>query len=170
MVRTNQIMERCLQRLGYDFWTTTVDLPAELEYVVNQEFLTNNDCVILKGLYGHLSNPKFGTDLEKSEWEYNETHFHTDEYLSILEDEIELLSLGLECAKRLKIRLDQEFSNKGFRILISFNESVKDEKGETEFYGSCTVRFYQIRPTCDGVMRIDDLEKFKTEAVMEIEK
>jgi hypothetical protein len=170
MVRTNHVMERYLQRLGYDFWTKRVDLPTELEEIIYQDFLTNNDCIILKALYDHDSNPGLKSDLEKCEWESNETHFHIDDYVQNPDDEIEYLSIGLECAKRLQKRFDQEFADKKFRILISFNETVKDENGYVDFYGSCTVRFHQVRLNCDDVMRADDMEKFKVEAVMEIEK
>ena len=163
-------MNEYLQRLGYDFWKTKVGLPAELEDTLNEGFHASNDCVILKGLYGHNSNPDLKSDLEKCEWEYHETHLHIDDYFQSPDDEISLLSLGLEYAKRIRARLDEEFDGKKFRILLSFSETNKNEIGQVDSYGSCTVRFHQIRPNCDEVMKTDNLEKFQLEAVMEIEK
>jgi hypothetical protein len=78
------------------------------------------------------------------------------------------LQLALECGKRLAVRLEAEFPDKDFRLIISFNET-RVVGNEVEIYGSSTVRFYQIRPDCESKMRIANLDNYKWDAVLEIE-
>lgn len=164
-------MDGYLEKLGYDFLDKTIDLPAELEAIINLEFLTDNDCIILKSWYGHDENPALGTDLEKSIWEDDETHFHPDAYVPEGSDEIEYLACALECAKRLMLRLQKEFPSRPFRISVSFDETTyeTEDPNEINSYGSSTVRFHQIRPTTEYTMYTDDLNDFKLNAVLEIE-
>ena len=162
-------MESYLEKLSYDFREAYVELPADLESLINRKFLTENDCITFKGDYNSKHTPIFKTDFEKCQWEYNETHFHPDEYAKQKSDELEFLILALESSKRLERRLVQNFPNKRFRILISFAETQKDNKGEIEFYGASTVRFHQIRNNCENKFRTDNLNEFANDAVLEIE-
>ena len=167
-LRTNNIMNSYLSQLEYDFLVKKVELPKELEEIVNADFLTDNDAIILKGLYKNQTNPLFNSDIEKCEWEYNETHFHPDGFIKRGDDEIEYMRFALECAKRLHERLDKNFKYKKFRLIVSFSETEK-KGNEIETYGSSTVRFYQIRQGAEARMRSEDLNDFKQEAILEIE-
>lgn len=159
-------MDDYLLKLGYDFWEKTIELPNDLAKITNSDFLTSNDCVSLKG-FGRRRNPRFDTDFEKCDWEYNETHFHPDSF-SRGDDEMEYLKLALECSKRLSYRLSKRFKNDKFRIVISFMEA-QFINGEIEVYGSSTVRFYKIRPDADDSFYIGDLDGYELEAVLELE-
>lgn len=165
-IRTNKIMDEYLSKIGYNFWDTSIFLPAGLSKKIQSEFVKDNDCVVLKE-DEITSNPKFDTNIKKCEWEWFETHFHPDSYIET-DDEIEYLKLALECSKQLAKRLDAEFKDKNFRLSVSFSETVKTEN-KIEFYGSSTVRFYQIRQECEDIMRTEDLNAFKLEAVLDIE-
>ena len=143
-------------------------IPTDLEKIINRDFLTDNDCVILKGHYGHEKNPQLKSDLEKCEWEYDQTHFHPFLYAKQSNNEVEYLILALECGKRLAYRLKKQFENRRFRILISFSETEKNN-GEIEWYGSSSVLFYQIREGSEKIMRTENLNDFKHDAVLEIE-
>jgi hypothetical protein len=167
-VRTNQLMDKYLSRIDYNFWDKTITLPKDLMLIVESEFVTNNDCIVLKAVGNIETNPKLKTSLEKCEYEDFETHFHLDLYIDT-ENEIEYLKLALECGKLLTRRFETDFQDKNFRLLISFSETEIID-GEIESYGSSTVRFYQIRQDCDNVMRTDDLNSFEIDAMLEIEK
>ncbi len=161
-------MNAYLSKLGYDFLKRRVDLPEELEDLIQRDFLIENDCLTLKGDNSDSANPSFKQDLEKCEWEDHQNHFHPDFAYLNTEDELDYLKTALECGKRLAHRFSQELPHHRIRLLISFSETT-EENGEIEAYGSSTVRFYQIRPTCDEKMRLEDLERFKSEAILEIE-
>src|SRR5258708_31470562 len=98
-LRTNKIMDKYLAKIGYDFWETSIPLPSDLEKIINSDFITDNDCIVLKEVGDITSNPQFDTGLKKSEWEDGETHFHPDAYIHT-DNEIEYLKLALECGKR----------------------------------------------------------------------
>jgi hypothetical protein len=166
-IRTNGQMSKHLLALGYDFLKIHVELPEELEKISRLEFLTGNDCTLLQGLYGHQMTPEFETDIQKCEWEYSENHFHPDEYART-QNEGEFLILALECAKRIAFRLKENFTGKNFRLIISYDETVIEE-GETETYGSSTVRFHELRKDCKDFYGFDSLEKFEQDAVMVID-
>ena len=167
-VRTNQLMDKYLSRIDYNFWDKTITLPKDLERIVDSEFIIDNDCIVLKEVGNIKANPQFDTNLKKCEWEDFETHFHPDSYIDT-ENEFEYLKLALECGKRLTRRFEKEFKDKNFRLLISFSETEIID-GEIESYGSSTVRFYQIRQDCENIMKSENLDDFKFEAVLEIEK
>ncbi len=158
-IRTNILMEQYLEKTSFDFQEESVELPFELENLINRVFLTENGCIILKGVNNNEQNPKFETDFEKCEWEYNETHFHADAYSKEAVNELDFLILALECSKRLERRLRHSFPNEGFRISVSFSESIRNNNNEIEQYGSSTIRFHQIRSSCENKMRIDDLTR-----------
>ena len=167
-VRNNQLMDKYLSRIDYNFWDKTITLPKDLILFVDSEFVTNNDCIVLKEVGNIETNPKLKTSLEKCEYEDSETHFHPDSYVDT-EDEIEYLKLALECGKRLTKRFETEFQDKNFRLIISFSETEITD-GEIESYGTSTVRFYQIRQDCEHIMRTDDLNSFEINTLLEIEK
>lgn len=166
-IRSNDQMKAYLEALGYDFLSTTIPLHPRLEMIVNSEFLVENDCILLKGLNQNHNIPKFETDLEKCEWEYNETHFHPDMFWDGTE-EIEILKLTLECGKRIAKRLQETYPYKVFRIQLDFAETEYLDS-EIERYGAGTVRFYKVRPTSEYTLYHADLNVFKRDAVMEIE-
>jgi hypothetical protein len=161
-------MDAYLSELGYDFLKRRVDLPEHLEDLIQRDFLIENDCLILKDENENSSNPIFEQDLEKCEWEDHHNHFHPDFAYVDTKDELDYLKAALECGKRLAHRFSQELPHHRIRLLISFSETT-EENGETEVYGSSTVRFYQIRPACEERMRLEDLETFESEAILEIE-
>jgi len=167
-LRSNQLMTRYLDALGYDFQTHTRALPEHLEGLLDCDYLPDLDRVVLTKLNGDNKIPPLNTDLEKCEWEYNETHFHPDAYASRGAKELEYLELALESAKRLAEDIQKRFSSMRFRIQVAFSETEKNGQ-EIEFYGSSTVRLYRIRPACEDIMRNGDLDEFKTEALLEIE-
>ena len=88
------------------------------------------------------------TDIDKCDQEYNETYFHTDSYIDG-ENELEYLRLALKCGKKISIRLSNQFKNERFRIMISFSETIMVD-GLIDNYSSSTVRFYNIRPSCNN--------------------
>ena len=161
-------MDRYLSKIGYDFWEISISLPTDLEKIIQGEFITDNDCIILKSLVQFETNPKFDTNLEKCEFEDFENHFHPDSYTET-NNEIEYLKLALKYGKRLAKRIDCELKAENFRVGISFNETTI-ENGEIEFYGSSTVRFYKVRQDCEEIMRTNNLDNFEKEAVLEIYK
>jgi hypothetical protein len=161
-------MDEYLSKIGYNFWETSISLPAGLETIVKSEFVIDHDCVVLKEVGNITNNPTLETALMKCEWEDFATHFHPDSFIDNV-DEIEYLKLALESGKRLAKRLEAEFPSKTFRLTISFSET-KIENGEIETYGSSAVRFYQIREDCEDIMRITNIDDFKLDAVLEIEK
>lgn len=166
-IRMNKAMKSYLVDFKTDVFQTPI--PKKLNALLNQSFLHENGCITIKGLYGHKGIPYFSTSTERSIWEDNETHFHPDAFYGEVKDEIVYLKSALICAKRLYKRLSLCFPQKRFRIIVSFNETERNIKGEIETYGSSTVRFYQIRKESEKTMRIDDLESFKGHALMEIE-
>lgn len=117
---------------------------------------------------GQDNNPLFETDFEKCDWEYNETHIHIDDFVDS-ENELDYLKFGLEYGKRIAEKLSNQFRKDKFRIVVSFSETKK-VNGQIELYGSCTVRFYKIRPNAESQMYIQDLNSYKLEAVLEFEK
>ncbi|MGN6601599.1 MAG: hypothetical protein ACTHK8_04060 [Ginsengibacter sp.] len=161
-------MDSYLSKIDYNFWEISMTLPAELERIINSDFVTDNDCIVLKEVGDISTNPKFNTSLKKCEWEDSQTHFHPDMYIDT-DNEIEYLQLALESGKRLAKRLNTEFPDKDFRISISFNKTTIVDN-EVENYGSSTVRFYQVRQDCENIMRTENLDDFKSDAVLEIEK
>lgn len=167
-VRTNQLMDKYLSRIEYNFWDKTITLPKDLVRIIKSEFITNNDCIVLKTDGNTVTNPKLKTSLEKCEYEDFDTHFHPDLYIDT-DNEIEYLKLALECGKRLIRRFETDFQDKNIRLLISFRETEIID-GEIESYGNSTVRFYQIRQDCEHIMRTDDLNSFENDAILEIEK
>jgi hypothetical protein len=169
MIRTNSMMDGYLKELNYDFETSSYPISEKLTNIIQADFIDNNDSITLFGVASHTQNPLFETPVQKCEWEYNETHFHPDwSVMGDKEEEMEYLKAALESGKRLAKRLQRAYSEKRFRVIISFSETVYDSK-EAESYSSSTVRFYQIRPEAEYLMRIEDLNDFKTEALMEIE-
>lgn len=107
-------MRSYFERMDYDFRDKKIALPLNLEKLINSEFLTSNDYVFLKGNYGNKENPLYSEDLDKSEWEENETHFHPDQYSPSQTEELEFLILALESSKRLAKRLRNTFPNRKF--------------------------------------------------------
>lgn len=161
-------MDQYLAKLGYDFLATAVALPAALETLITADFLLENDCVVLTRPHDPARVPLLESDLAKCEWEDGQTHFHPSACTTELDDELTYLTLALESGKRLMSRFTAELPQHRFRLTISFSETFR-QNDEIEFFGSSTVRFYQIRSGGESTMRVDDLNRFKTEAVLEME-
>lgn len=164
-IRTNKIMQRTLEQRGHDFTKHTVTLPTELEKLVDSGFKTEQDCVLLKNV--DCGQGQLDSDYKKTEYEDFENHIHIDDYVSDQSDEFEYLKVGLEFGKRIYNKLKADL-RADFRITISFSETFHVGQ-EIETYGGCVVRFYKVRPTCDNKFRVDNLDKFETEGVLEIE-
>ncbi len=79
------------------------------------------------------------------------------------------MKVGLEYATRLAIRLSNLFKNDRFRIIVSFSETIKTND-EIDTFGSCAVRFYKIRQSCETKMNVESLNDYKTDAILEYEK
>ena len=167
-IRTNEIMNAYLKQLNYDFEKTAYVIPDKLIKIIQADFMDDNDCIILKLDNNHKHNPVLHSDFEKCDYEYNE-HFHPDfAVIGVKEDETEYLKLALECGKALALRLKSNYPEKEFRIVISFSET-RYEGQEIDSLGSSRVSFHQIRQSAEWAFRIDNLNDYKSEAIMNIE-
>jgi len=167
-INQNEIMKKYCSELEYEFLTKDIELPAELSRIINSDFITNNDCITLKGLHPHKTNPNFKNDFEKCKWEDGQTHFHPDNYIENKHNEIEFLMYALESGKQLMKRLKQNFPVINFRIFIFFSKTNYNQNGEIEFYGSSNVRFHKIRNGAEKHLYPEHLDDFKSDGVMEI--
>ena len=165
-IRTNKVMDRTLGQRGHDFIHQTVTLPFELEGLIDEGFRSERDCILLKHIE-YFGSGILPSDFKKTEYEDFENHIHIDDYTSEVTDEFEYLRVGLEFAKRMYKRLNETYQNQ-FRMMVSFSETTYLGQ-EIDTYGSCVVRFHMIRPSCDANFRVNDLDKYETEAVMLIE-
>jgi len=157
-------MKETLVQRDYDFINETVLLPTDLEKFLDSGFRTEKDCILLKEL--EYFGKDINSDFEKTEYEDFSNHIHIDNYMDVT-DEFEYLKVGLEFAKRIYIKLNNNFGS-NFRIIISFSETTYENQ-EIDTYSSCVVRFYMIRPDCDNKFKIDNLEEFKLDRVLVIE-
>jgi hypothetical protein len=164
--RANNKMNSLLNGLGYDFKRKLIDLPKPLIDFLNSPIVISNGCILIRQLCEKA--PDNLSDLAKSEYEYSENHFHPDSFVDDELEDLDHLKLGLECLKLLASRLGKEFSNLRFRIFLSYSQTEKTNN-EIDVYASSTLRFYQIRREIVNVMGIEDLDAFKSEAVLEIE-
>lgn len=167
-VQCNSIMNAYLDTIGYDFLMEKRALPRDLDECLEFDYLSDLDILVLTNVNVNISTPtSFTSDLQRSQWEYDKTHFHPDEFASTDTDEIKYLVLALECARRLAEELQFRFDDMSFKISVSFYETVKTAD-EIEFYGSSTVRVIRNRLSCEDAMA-RDLEAFKLEAMLEID-
>jgi len=167
ILRTNNKMDEYLSKLGYNFLESEITLPEDLENVINNDFITDNDCVTLKGLtkYGK-NNPIYNTDELRFEWEVSQNHFNR--WLNEVDrDEMKSMKHLLECGKRLINRLNKQFQNKRFVVSLQFSETSY-EGSEVIQFGSIQFRFFQLRPYYDPdyTFNSNDGSRF---GVMEIE-
>jgi hypothetical protein len=165
-IGTNKIMDRTLGQRGHDFIHQAVILPSELEGLIDSGFRDEKDCILLKHI-DYFGTGIADSDFKKTEYENFENHIHVGDYTSDITDEFEYLRVGLEFAKRIYKRLNGTYHNQ-FRMTVSFSETTYAGQ-EIETYASCVVRFFMIRPSCDAKFRVDDLDKYETEAVLVIE-
>ena len=165
-IRTNSIMTRTLEKRKHDFSKGTVTLPTELNKLIDSGFRREQECILFKN-FEYLGSGPLDSDFKKTEYEDFLNHIHIDDYVTDVSDEFEYLKVGLEFGKNLHERLKNTF-DKDFRIVVSYCETTYEGE-EIDTYGSCVVRFYMIRSTCDNKFRIEDLDKFKTEGVLVIE-
>jgi hypothetical protein len=165
-IRTNSIMTRTLEKRKHDFVKEKVTLPTELNKLIDSGFRREQDCILFKD-FEYFGPGPLDSDFKKTEYEDFLNHVHIDDYVTDVSDEFEYLKVGLEFSKRLHEGLKNTFEN-DFRIVVSYNETTYEGE-EIDTYGSCVVRFYMIRTTCDDKFRIDDLDKFETEGVLVIE-
>jgi len=165
-IRTNSIMTRTLEKRKHNFVKEKVTLPTELNKLIDSGFRKEQDCILFKD-FEYFGPGPLDSDFKKTEYEDFLNHIHVDDYLTDVSDEFEYLKVGLEFSKRLNEGLKHNFET-GFRIAVSYSETTYEGE-EIDTYGSCVVRFYMIRPSCDDKFRIDDLDEFKTEGILVIE-
>ena len=165
-IRTNSIMTRTLEKRKHNFVKEKVTLPPELNKLIDSGFRKEQGCILFKDFEYFGSGP-LDSDFKKTEYEDFLNHIHIDDYVTNVSDEFAYLKVGLEFSKKLHEGLENTF-DKDFRIMVSYRETTYEGK-EIDTYGSCVVRFYMIRPSCDDKFRIDDLDEFKTEGVLVIE-
>jgi len=157
-------MNQYLDRIGKDITVISHPLNTEIHSVINADFLEMNDCITLKSLVN--SNPEFSSDSQKCWWEYNENHFHPDWQVIESKDEIEYLNVAIVCAVSLAKRLKSTYPLKSFRILVSFYET--DPNDPDSALGSSTVRFYQVRKDFTDEPGLRQLDRYQTDAILEI--
>lgn len=160
-------MQSYLDELEYDFSTELVDLPINLANLLDGPIIINNGCFLIKQLSNRA--PSDIDDLKKSVYEYSSNHFHPDSYIGIgieLKD-IDHLKLGLECARRVALRLSREFSDIHFKILLSYTKTEYRDN-EVYIYASSTIRFFRDRPVDEGQIYDQDLNAYELDAILEI--
>lgn len=163
--RLNDRMAIHLKNLGYDFSTTEYTLPTDLEELLESPIVERNGCFLLSACCDNA--PAAMNDFDKTVYEDFENHFHPDGYGETgTQTDIDNLKYGLESAKRLATRL-QQLRPTRFRILLSYSETEYDGD-EFVVISSSTVRFHALREGAAG-MRIDELNSYELEAVLEME-
>lgn len=158
-------MDKYLDLIGSDLESIAFPLTGEVKEIVFSDFEDSNDCITCKKLVSF--NPHFDNDTDKCWWEYDETHFHPDwQLLSETENEIDFLMAAITCANILATRLNETYPDKGFRIIVSFYETDKNDSDSP--IGATCVRFYQIRKNFVGEDALRQLENYKSDAILEI--
>lgn len=167
-VRTNSLMDGYLEELGYDFWSCKIALTTGLDRIINSPFVQGNDLLIINSLCQSIPSEALSCDKEKCEFEDSANHYHIDDYVpnTIEYNDVYFLGLGLEFLKRLEARLHDSFPQEKFRLTLSYGK-VEDE--DVKEFGNCVVRFYKVRSEAEDVFRIENLNDFKMEGVMEVE-
>lgn len=164
--RTNSILAKILSDNRYDFLNQTLDLPKQLQELIDSGFRVEQDCILLKDFL-YFGPGELKSDFDKCSYEDFLNDIHVDNYVSNTTNELEYLKIGLEAGKQLYKKLKESFTN-NFRLTISYNETTYDGQ-EIEVYGGCVIKFYTIRKSCEDKFRVDDLNLFETEGVMVLE-
>lgn len=161
-------MNRILEDKQYDFINQTLSLPTELQKLVDSGFRTEQGCIFFKD-FKYFGPNALDSDYKKTEYEDFLNHIHIDDHITYTEDkdEFEYLKVGLEFSKSVYRELKSAYQS-NFRITVSFSET-KFDKEDIDTFGGCVVRFYMIRQSCDDKFKIESLDEFKNEAVLEIE-
>lgn len=159
-------MSTILSDNKYDYLTQNIKLPIDLQNLIDSGFRTEQDCILLKDSV-YFGPGELKSDFDKCSYEDFLNDIHVYNYISNVKNEFEYLKIGVEAGKQLYLKLKESFAN-NFRLTIYYNESTYANQGITE-YGVCVIRFYTIRQSCEDKFRVDDLDVFKTEAVMVIE-
>lgn len=162
-IRINSILSTILSDNKYDFLKQNLELPIELQHLIDSGFRTEQDCILLKDFL-YFGPGELKSDFDKCSYEDFLNDIRVDNYVSNAKNEFEYLKIGLEAGKQLYLKLKESFSN-NFRLTISYNETTYDGQ-EIEVYGGCVIKFYTIRQTCEDKFRVDDLDVFKSEGVM----
>ncbi|HET6245260.1 MAG: hypothetical protein H0V01_11635 [Bacteroidetes bacterium] len=165
--KTNKEMEDYLLQTGSGILNKTVDLPIELEKILKSDFTTNNDCIILQGTPNVHERINLISDGEKCALEFQENSIHPLDFIEHPRSELEYLTLAIECGKRLANRLTNEFKEKKFKIIVSFNETKKENEKIIQIGGS-SVSFYQIRDKCKNKILFENKKEYVSEALLEI--
>ncbi|CAM1355438.1 hypothetical protein [Tenacibaculum halocynthiae] len=161
-------MDGYLEDLGYNFWEKSVDLTDGLNRIIKCKILNEKDLTILNSGSQFIPEVPIENSIDKCEYEDSENHFHIDDYVAhrINYNDLHFLGLGLEFTKQLTKRLEKEFSKNHYRIILSFG---KVEDTDVYEFGNCVTRFYSIREDAEKDFKIDDLNSFKEEGIIEIE-
>lgn len=167
-IRTNTIMDKYIQGLGYDFWEKSIDLTEGLIRLINCKLLNENDLIILNESGQFIFETPIESAVDKCKYEDSYNHFYIDDYVARKTNfnDLYFLGLGLEFTKQLSKKLEKEFPKNIFRVLLSFGK-VKDP--DVYEFGNCVVRFYSIREEAERTFKISDLNDFKEEGILEIE-
>lgn len=161
-------MDCYLDELGYNFWEKSVDLTDGLNRIIKCEILNEKDLIILNSGGLIIPEVQFKNSIDKCEFEDSVNQFHIDDYVAdrISYNDLHYLGLGLEFTKQLTRRLENEFPQKHFRIILSFGK-VKDT--DVYEFGNCVARFYTIREEVEKTFKVDDLNSYEDEGIIEIE-
>ena len=161
-------MDEYLQILGYDFWENSVVITEGITRLTKCKFLDGKDLIILNSFGQHIPAILNENAVDKCEFENFENRICIADYVSYKKnhDDFYFLSLGLEFTKIIAKRLQKEFPERSFRLKLSFG---KIEDTDICEYGNCNVSFYTIRDDAEHIYRIDDLNNFKNEGLLEID-
>ncbi len=165
-IRTNKLMDKKLNEIGYDFINYSLTLPAGLQGLIDDGFRIEEDCILFKD-FVYFGPGDLDTDFSKTQYEEFLNDIHVDDYLKGVNKEIEYLEVGLEFSKRLWNKLQAEFKT-DFRIIVSFSETSY-AGNIVDTYGDCIVKFYKIRQGSEDKFKIDNLEEYETDGVLVIE-
>lgn len=164
--KINSILAKILSDNKYDFLNQNLNLPKELQELIDSGFRVEQDCILLKDFL-YFGTGELKSDFDKCSYEDFLNDIHVDNYVSNPTNEFEYLKIGLEAGKQLYQKLKESFTD-NFRLTISYNETTYDGH-EIEVYGGCVIKFYTIRQSCEDKFRVDDLDLFETEGVMVLE-
>lgn len=165
-IRMNSILAKLLSENKYDFIDQNLNLPKELQGLIDSGFRIEQDCVLLND-FSYFGPRELKSDFDKCSYEDFLNDIQVDSYVSNASAEFEYLKIALEASKQLYQKLKESFKG-NFRLTIFFNETRSNGQ-EIEVYGGCVIKFYRIRQSCDDKFRVDDLEMFQTEGIMVLE-
>lgn len=161
----NSIMTQILKNDKYNFITQNLDLPIELQLLIDSGFRKEQDCILLKE-FVYFGPGELDSDYKKTAFEDFLNEINIDGYIPKTTAEFDYLKYGLEFGKVMYQKLNETFQM-NFRIIILFE--IKNKEKNIDIPDSCIIKFYTIRQSCDDKFRIDNLEQFQNKGIMIIE-